>query len=64
MVDKDKVGGDETSGNETKILLTSFISNKRLIGAGYLTFGTKMALSFLGHAFTQALLIQHFDLKG
>ena len=33
------------------------------IGIGYLTISTKKAFNFLRHAFTQVLILQHFDLE-
>ena len=63
VADEDEVGGSEIDSNETRILLTSFMSKKKLIGVSYLTSDTKKTFNLLRHAFTQAFILQYFDSK-
>ena len=60
---KDEFGRDKRHGNETKILSTSFTSNNKLTGVGYLTSNTKKTFNFLWHIFIQVFILQQFDLK-
>ena len=48
--------------DEARILL-AFFTFRNLIRVDYLTSGTKKALNFLQHAFTQVSILQHFDPK-
>ena len=43
--------------------MSTFSISKKLTGAGYLTPGTRKAFKYLQHAFTLALIFQHFNPK-
>ena len=63
MANKNKVSRGEIGGNKIRILSTSSTLNKNSIRADYLTSGAKKAFNLLWYAFTQVLILQHFDLE-
>ena len=55
--------GENNYGKDEVTILSAFFASMDLTRAGYLTSGPKKTFNFLWHAFTQALILQHFDLK-